>query len=236
MEFRGVLLDFAGTLLVPVPRTEWVRRALGALGLTRAPAEIEALAADLERAGRSGGPEPRQIPVGLEADYARRDLSAERHRALYESLLAQVTGAGSALTRQLYDEGTVGAGWEPYPDTAPFLAELKRRRRKVAVVSNVGFDLEAVFAEHGLAEYVDAFVLSYRVGAMKPEPRMFTEACATLGVRTDEALMIGDSATADSGATAVGITTLLLPYTPAGAPHGLDAALGLVADRQLGGR
>ena len=228
MAIRGVLLDFAGTLLVPVPREEWVSQALAFLGIDRSPGEIAALAEQLERAGRSGGPEPEALPAELERDYADRDLSTTSHRALYEALMAQVTGAGTRLTSQLYDEGTVGAGWVPYPDTAPVLRELKQRGVGVAVVSNVGFELRAVFADHGLDEFVDAFVLSYEVGVMKPDPAMFMRACSELGVAAGEALMVGDSVKADSGAATVGIPTLLLPYSPAGSPHGLDAVLKLL--------
>lgn len=225
---RGVLLDFAGTLLVPVPREEWVAHAFAMLGLAKPPEEIAALAEKLERAGRSGGPEPEPLPADLEADYAARDLSTTRHRALYEALIAPITGKATPLTRQLYSEGTVGAGWTPYPDTREVLAELKLRGIGVAVVSNVGFDLRSVFADHGLAEFIDIFALSYEIGVMKPDPGMFRAACEQLRIPPTEALMVGDSATADSGAVGVGIPTLLLPYSEPGLPHGLAAVLSLL--------
>lgn len=221
---RAVLFDFAGTLLVPEPRERWVAACCPEL----APAEVSALAERLEQAGRSGGPEPVRLPPELEQDYAERDLSPERHRHLYEGLIAPVTGAGSALTRALYDRGLQADGWTAYPDTLPVLQELQGRGVPVAVVSNVGFDLRVLFAGHGLAEHVDAWALSYEVGVMKPGRQLFAAACDGLGVEPSQALMVGDNPRADSGAVDLGMRTLLLPYTPAGADHGLAAVLRLL--------
>ena len=220
----AVLLDFAGTLLVPEPREQWVAAACPELGEQ----EVAALADALERAGRSGGPEPEALAERWEEDYARRDLSTDRHRALYEGLMAGVTGAGTPRTRALYDRGTGPGGWHAYPDARPVLLALRERGVPVAVVSNVGFPLRPVFAGHGLADLVDAFVLSYEVGVMKPGAEIFAAACSALGVAPQDALMVGDNPRADGGACDVGMRTLLLPYSPAGREHGLRAVLDLV--------
>jgi HAD superfamily hydrolase (TIGR01493 family) len=219
----AVLFDFAGTLLVPEPRQEWVAAVCPDLPSSAA-AE---LALRLEEAGRSGGPEPKVVPSHLAEDYRQRDLSRVRHRALYEGLLAPVVDVD--LARRLYDRGISPAGWVPYPDTLPVLTALRERGVPVAVVSNVGFDLPAVFAGHGLASLVTAFVLSTDVGVMKPDPAMFRTACDRLQVQPDEALMVGDNFRADGGAVELGIRTLLLPYTGPGGVHGLDTVLRLVS-------
>jgi len=243
-----VLFDFAGTLLVPVPATEWVREVTGALGrdldeAAGAAADHDAgadhdavgdlaagvdLAARLEQAGRPGGPEPAHVPPELAADYARRDVSVQLHRSAYAGLLGSVTGPGSALTTALYDAGTQPSGWTPYPDAGPTLAALRDDGVRIAVVSNVGFDLRAVFAGHGLAGLVDEWVLSCELGVMKPAAEIFTAALRQLGVAAADALMVGDNPRADGGAVDVGIRTLVLPYSPARQPHGLAAVLDLV--------
>lgn len=227
MPIAAVLFDFAGTLLVPEPREAWVAAACPDL----APDEVADLADRLERAGRSGGPEPELLQDEWAQDYARRDLSEPRHRALYEGLMASVTGHGTARTRALYDRGLSPQGWLPYPDAEPVLHALRERGLPVAVVSNVGFDLRAVFAGHGLDRLVDAFVLSYEVGVMKPGPEIFRAACDALGVAPQEALMVGDNPRADGGAVDLGISTLLLPYSPPGPDHGLRSVLHLVEGR-----
>ena len=80
----------------------------------------------------------------------------------------------------------------------------------------------------GLLGLLDAVVLSYEVGAVKPRPAIFRAALDAVGAAPGEALMVGDHAEADGGAVGCGIRTLLLPMSPAGGTHGLAAALALV--------
>jgi FMN phosphatase YigB (HAD superfamily) len=62
---------------------------------------------------------------------------------------------------------------------------------------------------------------------VKPEPEAFLTALRLLEVDAGAALMVGDRASRDGGAAAVGITTLLLPPVPNDSPRGLDAVLRL---------
>lgn len=229
MTVRAVLFDFAGTLLVPVPATEWVREVTDGLGQRLSEVEVGDLARRLELAGRPGGPEPEHLPAELAEAYGRRDVSARLHRSTYTALLGSVTGVGSELTTALYDAGCLAAGFAAYPDAGPTLRALHRTGVGVAVVSNVGFDLRAVFAGHGLEEDVDVFVQSHELGVMKPAAAIFQAALDGLGVGAADALMVGDNPRADGGAADIGIRTLLLPYSPAREPHGLAAVLDLVA-------
>ncbi len=58
---------------------------------------------------------------------------------------------------------------------------------------------------------------------------MFTLALDTLGVSPGDALMVGDRASNDGGAAAVGITTLILPSPPEHLEQrGLDCVLRVV--------
>jgi putative hydrolase of the HAD superfamily len=60
----------------------------------------------------------------------------------------------------------------------------------------------------GVAERVDAVVLSGEVGARKPDPRIFERALSELGVDATGALFVGDRLDADvAGAAALGMTT-----------------------------
>jgi HAD superfamily hydrolase (TIGR01549 family) len=63
-------------------------------------------------------------------------------------------------------------------------------------------------AELGVAQRVDAIVLSEEVGARKPDPAIFERALAELGVEAEAALFVGDRLVDDvQGAAAVGMTT-----------------------------
>ncbi len=58
---------------------------------------------------------------------------------------------------------------------------------------------------------MDVYSLSFELGAQKPDPAVFTRTLDALGVRAEDALMVGDRSRPDGGAVEVGITTLLLP-------------------------
>ena len=94
--------------------------------------------------------------------------------------------------------------WTPYPDTGDVLKTLAAQGIPVAVVSNIAFDIRPAFAANGWDRLVAAHTLSFEVGAVKPDLRIFPAAVAQLGVRPESALMVGDSAEADGGAVAAG--------------------------------
>jgi putative hydrolase of the HAD superfamily len=213
---KGVLFDFSGTLFRIAPTRAWLDGALGALGLDLPEAEAAALAERLEQAGAlPGGANPRQLPPELRQLWAERDLDAVRHRAVYTGLTALAGPLPDPrLTGTLYDRHMHPESWRPYPDTEAVLKELRRRDVPVAVVSNIGWDLRPVFRHHGLEHLVDAYALSFEHGVQKPDPRLFRVACEALRVAPADVLMVGDDATADGGATALGCAFLPVAHLP----------------------
>ena len=169
------------------------------------------------------------MPEAVAADYAARDRDPAAHRAGYVGLLSTVALPDPRLAVALYERTLAPSGWTVYPDAVPTLAALRARGIRTAAVSNVGFDLRPVLDGLGLLEHLDAVVLSYEIGAVKPEPAIFTAACEAVGVAPADALMVGDHAAADGGAADIGIRTLLLPMSPAGEDHGLAAVLALTS-------
>ena len=92
------------------------------------------------------------------------------------------------------------------------------------MVSNIAWDIRATFAD--LDADPDDFVLSFEVGAVKPDPRIFETALARLGVNASDALMVGDSEENDGGARALGIGFALVdPLHTDERPTGLIEAL-----------
>lgn len=141
-----------------------------------------------------------------------RDLSPEAHRAVWTNLFAEADSVAPGLARLLYERVMDPTRWIPYADTREVLAGLKRRGIATGAVSNIAHDLRPVFARHGLAELVDAFILSFEHGVMKPSPELFTLACRELGVAPEAALMVGDHPLADgAAAAAAGLQVYVLP-------------------------
>ena len=100
-------------------------------------------------------------------------------------------------------------GWEHaenfelYEDTLPVLGALREHGLKIGLVSNTGRDLAAFVAHHALD--VDAAVGSGAHGKTKPHPAIFLSALGELGIRAEEAAMVGDSPEDDiAGARALG--------------------------------
>lgn len=164
-----------------------------------------------------------------EQEHAKgRDLSRDAHRRVWTDLFERAQTRIPGIERILYERVMKPSSWEPYADAEPTLRALRERGLKIGIVSNHPYDLRPFFAEHGLAGYVDAYVLSGEVGAAKPSPAMFTEASRMLGVAPAHALMVGDDAVSDGGAAAVGFQLHLLPAYDHGTARGLDEVVRIV--------
>jgi HAD superfamily hydrolase (TIGR01509 family) len=212
---HGVLFDFSGTLFRFEPGPEW----LGAAG--------EDVRERLTTVLTSPALSADHLPPDLADAWARRDLDPEVHRTVY---LASLASAGIGLppeqAEEIYASLTDPGAWQPYPDTAAVLRELRAAGIPVAVVSNIAWDIRTVFRRHGVTELVTEFVLSYVEGVAKPGAKIFAVACQRLGIAPEHALMIGDSPDTDGGATAAGCATVIVDPAPTDErPDGLRAAL-----------
>jgi HAD superfamily hydrolase (TIGR01509 family) len=222
----AVLFDFHGTLAQVEDAVTWVVAAAAACGRELDRGKATVLADRLVMAGRAGGPLPHRVPPQLAEHWADRDLYEHSHRAAFTGLAASVPTDVEGLADALYERLLGPDGWLPYPDTEPTLRTLHTAGIKVAVVSNIGFDIRPHFAAWGLSGLVDAFALSFEVGRIKPDPAIFLRACGMLGVDPERTLMVGDSP-ADAGAVKAGCAALVLPAAEPGRPNRLSATLAL---------
>ncbi|MCZ0978374.1 HAD-IA family hydrolase [Streptomyces diastatochromogenes] len=125
--------------------------------------------------------------------------------------MGEGAGLEPALSDALYTTLSDPAGSPFASDVAPTLTALKAAGLKVAVVSDIHFDLRPAFERTGLDAYVDDYALSFEHGLCKPDPAFFRLALERLGARPEETLMVGDRSARDGGAVEAGLTTLLLP-------------------------
>jgi FMN phosphatase YigB (HAD superfamily) len=211
------LFDFAETLFAPEETPERIRSALSHLGVGRTGLNIDRIAEEIETALQS---------EDYLATSGRRDLSAVDHRAAFTAAFSAAEGLVEGLADAMYDRLTEPTSWTPFPDAKPTLAQLQQLGIRVGVVSNIGFDIRPVFSHHGLADFVDAFALSFEHGIVKPDPALFEIAMHALNVHATETVMVGDNV-ADAGAVLVGTRVYLLPPVAVHAERGLKEILAI---------
>ncbi|RDI67323.1 HAD family hydrolase [Nocardia pseudobrasiliensis] len=203
----AVLFDFSGTLFRLEDDESWAADLITADGR---PMDANESAEILRRMTTPIG---QSVRFDEAAQYAwdNRDLDSELHRKAYLEVLRQ-SGLAAERAERLYARSVDPDGWTPYPDTGKVLEGLATRGIPVAVVSNIAFDFRPAFVARGWDPHVAAFALSYEIGAVKPDPRIFEWALERVGARN--ALMVGDSAEADGAATAIGCEFALVDPLP----------------------
>jgi HAD superfamily hydrolase (TIGR01509 family) len=126
-----------------------------------------------------------------------------------------------AMERELAEEL---AGLTLYPEVGAVLDTLRRAGRKVAVCSNLAAAYGPAVRE--LVPGLDAYVLSFEVGAAKPDPAIYATVCAALDCSPGEVLFTGDSPRCDEqGPRAFGMRA-----------HGLDRERGQTLWGALAGK
>lgn len=122
------------------------------------------------------------------------------------------SGAGvERAARDIYAEWASCHHFEMYEDVPDAIRAIRARGVRIGLISNTQRCL-TTFAEHfELRELIDISLSSAAHGYMKPHPSIFQAALDGLGVRPQEAIMVGDSLSHDiAGAARVGMRGVLL--------------------------
>ncbi|MBI4017115.1 MAG: HAD family hydrolase [Candidatus Aenigmarchaeota archaeon] len=97
-----------------------------------------------------------------------------------------------------------------YPETIPVLGELKKKY-KLALVSNCDSFTPQVVERLELDKFFDCMMFSFEIGKLKTDPELYAATLKKLGVKKNEALVVGDSLETDvAGANAAGISAVLV--------------------------
>lgn len=201
---RAVLFDWGGTLM----SDEWSDEIA-----------LEGHTAGLAALGRDGLPDAEAFTGYLREHEAELFPSAGEDEI---DIAAVMSGSfrdqGVELTDEdvrLFLQGAHEAWSSHYvlaDSTHALLEALRARGLKLALVSNTASPqwlLQPMLERQGIAERVDAIVLSSEVGKRKPHPAIFERALTELDVDASVALFVGDRLEADVlGASRIGMKTI----------------------------
>ena len=117
------------------------------------------------------------------------------------------------------------AGGARAPGALPLLGFLKRRGYRLGLISNLASPYREPCGALGLTELFDAIALSCEQGRAKPEPAIYLDLCARLGVAPETTLSVGDSLANDVEAPRrLGMQALRVGTPP---PSGIETVAGL---------
>jgi len=132
----------------------------------------------------------------------------ERFRRVFAAAGVAIDAATLESTAMAYRLAYL-EGRRPVDGARALLAAIKAHAQIGIVSNNIRAEQLAKLTLCGFEPYVDALVVSGETGISKPDPRIFHIALDRLGVRPDDAVMVGDSWTADvDGAHAAGIRAI----------------------------
>jgi glucose-1-phosphatase len=153
-----------------------------------------------ERCGLAPGDIPERIrTTGLVPRYECGEVSDEE-------FVSGLTGAlGFEATREEFRAlwSSIFPSHTLIPES--LLLEIKKNHRLVLLSNTNGLHFEMILENYPLVRHFDDYVLSYKVGAMKPSPSIYAEAIAKAGCAPGECFYTDDIAAYVEGARQAGI-------------------------------
>ena len=203
---RAILFDAAGTLFYLTKTVgdhyAYVGREVG----------LDLDAQKLESAFHAAW---KQMPRRRAIDGPRENDDKEWWRELVGHVFHQVAPWLSEFDRDnffeiAYEHFAEPGVWELYPEVPEMLEQL-RTRFQFAVISNFDGRLRFILQHLGISKYFAHVFISSELGADKPDPEIFRRALATLHLKADEVLHVGDDPERDwKAAVAAGLKVFRL--------------------------
>jgi 2-haloacid dehalogenase len=118
-----------------------------------------------------------------------------------------------------------------FPEAKAVLAELKKRRSRLAILSNGDADmLQRVVTASGLGDHLNAVYTAAEVGVFKPSARVYRYAATKLGVDKSEITFVSANRWDVAGAQAFGFRTVWLNRAKAPDEYADLAPAKVIAD------
>jgi len=198
MRYDAVIFDLFGTL-VPTPK-------------------LEPFIEDHRRTAEAFGLDPDAYlrawytqQMGLKRSLGIFPTMADAIRAACEKLGASPSAEQIAAAAARRVETTRCVLSSPRPDAIETLEGLAKAGLKRGMISDCSEEVPRVWNETPFAGHFDAVAFSCVEGIKKPDPRLYGDICAKLGVGPDQCLFVGDGASPElTGAREVGMDAALI--------------------------
>jgi HAD superfamily hydrolase (TIGR01509 family) len=245
---KAITLDFGNTL-VRVDRAglsavvaETAERVCDRTGLDDRPAFLHAWTEERERQFRDEVPRFREVDLAQRVGrvLARlRGLDPPAHDGAWddEQVAARSDPDEIEFAVDVYSRAFV-AGLPPEPEAGALLERLHERGLRLAILSNwpLALTIDRYVEASGWSPWLDAIVVSQRIGTIKPHPAIFHAAAEALGEPAPESILhVGDDWTADVvGARGVGWHVGYLRRRPMDSPlPSSERTVGVAADFEI---
>lgn len=160
---------------------------------------------------------PRFTSGEIDFDTMRRQRTKE-----FFAIRGEILDDGEVVAREERRMAAMRRAWQLFDDALPCLRALRDRGLRLAAVTNAaGQHQRGKLRALNLDAAFDALVISGEVGVAKPAAGIFHAACAALGVRSGQAVHVGDRLDLDAeGAYAAGLHGVWLDRSRSGATSG----------------
>ena len=197
MIFKGVLIDFGGTLayLDEVKNREYEAVLVAKLRQLGYETSLEDLASVL--AGIYANSTKGELKTLQEFwSLVLTKLKIPEQEELID-ILQDIRNDRATTMYKLYDK---------VPSTLGIL----QKKYKLALVSNCGVGTDKLIHSLGLADFFDCVTLSYQIGVRKPDKRIYLEALRCLGLEANECVFVADEISDLEGAREIGLKTIIV--------------------------
>lgn len=96
--------------------------------------------------------------------------------------------------------------WSLEPATLDLIEELHLGGTRVALLSNAGFDFASGFRLSPMGAFFERVFVSAEMDAIKPDPAIYSEVAAELGIRLDEMVFVDNKSVNTDAVAALGVT------------------------------
>ena len=144
--------------------------------------------------------------------------SYERHRdaldqgsisipEYWATLAGELGTAWSASTVHALWVADFRSWWSLEPGTVDLIEELHDGGTRLAILSNAGFDFSSPLRRSPMAAFFERIFVSAEMDAIKPDPAIYAEVAAELGISLDAMVFIDNKAINTDAAAQLGVTT-----------------------------